>query len=305
VTTSPLPDGPLLAEGSVFERLRRDPGIPFDVHVGPAGLALDDDHSEALAEVHRAYLRHGLDAGLPMLLQTDTWRAAGARVAASPWSGTDVNRANVELVSAVAAEGRDEGGTVVVAGLLGPAGDAYNPAEALAHDDARRYHAEQADALAGADVDLLLCATVPALSEALGLAAAMGATGLPYVVGFVVRPTGRLLDGTPLDAAVAEIDAGTSPAPLGYILNCVHPDVARDALDGSPVASSRVLGLLANTAALDPDELDGSEELVTADPEPFASAIVGVAAAHGLDLLGGCCGTDDRHIAALAAALTA
>ncbi len=330
-----LGDAPLLAEGSVYERLRRHPDVPFDEHVGTAALALHERFREVLADVHRGYLRIALDAasdpagptgsgngdrggnghgqtssdklslgqtgvGLPMLLQTDTWRATAARTQASSWRGVDLNLASAELVLAVAQEGRDAGGTVLVGGLLGPAGDAYDPAAALAHGEARAYHAVQAEALASAGVDLLLCATVPALSEALGLADAMGATGQPYLVSFVVRPTGRLLDGTQLDEAVAEIDEAVDPAPTAYLLNCVHPRVADAALAASPRAAGRFVGLLANTSPRDPDELDGLEELETAEPEPFARELVDVGARRGLHLLGGCCGTGDEHIAALA-----
>lgn len=342
VTGLLLGDAALLAEGSVYDRLLRHPGVPVDEHVGTAALVLDDGFRELLAGVHRGYLRIALDAaaptggvdlrdagptgggngdrggashatppsdklslggpgvGLPMLLQTDTWRATAARTRASPWRGADLNLANAELVLAVAQEGRDAGGTVLVGGLLGPAGDAYDPSTALAHGEARAYHASQAEALASAGVDLLLCATVPALSEALGLADAMGSTGQPYLVSFVVRPTGRLLDGTPLDEAVAEIDEAVDPVPTAYLLNCVHPRVADAALDASPRAAGRFVGLLANTSPRDPNELDGLEELETAEPEPFARELVEVGARRGLHLLGGCCGTGDEHIAALA-----
>ena len=294
---------PMLAEGSVYERLRRQPDVPFDPDVGTGALVRDERFREVLGEIHRGYLRIGLDHGLPMLLQTDTWRATAERVETSAWSGADLNRANADLVLEIAREGRAAGGTVSVAGLLGPAGDAYAPAEALTAEAARSYHAPQADELACCDVDLLMCATLPALSEAVGLAQAMGATGLPYLVGFVVRPTGRLLDGTPLAEAVATIDARADPAPTGYVLNCVHPRVADAALVASSGAADRVVGLLANTSARDPDELDGLAELETAEPGPFAREVVDVGHEHDLTLLGGCCGTDNGHIAAIAGLL--
>jgi homocysteine S-methyltransferase len=297
-------DTVVLAEGSIHERLRRDPETPFDAHVGTGALVLDERYREPLAAIHRAYLQVAIDAGLPMLLQTDTWRTTAARIAESSFRGNDLNRANAELVLGIAAEGRLAGGTVVVAGLLGPAGDAYAPAEALSVDEARRHHAPQADALAASGVDLLLCATVPALSEAIGLAAAMAATGLPYLVGFVVRPTGRLLDGTALDDAVAAIDERVAPTATAFLLNCVHPRVADAALAACPRATPRVIGLLANTSARDPDELDGLAELETAEPEPFARELADVAARRGLSLVGGCCGTGDEHIAALARILS-
>ena len=306
MTTAPRPTAvdllaqPLLAEGSVYERLRRHPDVAFDAHVGTGALVLDDRYREILADVHRGYLAIGTGHGLPMLVQTDTWRTTGARTEASVWRGTDLNHANAELVRMVADEGRSAGGTVVVGGLLGPAGDAYLPGDALSREDARRYHAAQAEALTAGGVDLLLCATLPALSEAMGLAAALASTGLPYLIGFVVRPTGRLLDGTPLGEAIIAIDEGTDPPPLAYLLNCVHPRVAAAALAVSPAGRGRVVGLLANTSARDPDELDGLDELEVADPGPFGAEVVAVGQEYGLDLLGGCCGTGDAHIVAIA-----
>jgi homocysteine S-methyltransferase len=293
----------VLAEGSIYERLRRHPDIPFDASVGTGAVALDARYRDALADVHRGYLRIALGHRLPMLLQTDTWRASGTRVAASAWRGTDLNRANVELLQEIAEEGRAQGGTVVVGGLVGPAGDAYAPARALARAEARAYHAEQAEALAGAGPDLLVAATLPALSETLGLAEALTATGLPVLISFVVRPTGNLLDGTPLEEAVATVQDSVDPAPFGFLLNCVHPRVADAALAASPRVARHMLGLLANTSARSPEELDALEELESADPEPFAREIAGVAARYGLRLLGGCCGTGDEHIAALAGLL--
>lgn len=290
----------LLAEGSVYERLRRHPGVPFDSNVGTGALVLDERFRSVLGDVHRGYLQIGIDHGLPMLLQTDTWRATAARIEASAWRGADLNGANAELVHEIAREAQASGNTVIVGGLLGPAGDAYLPAEALSAEAALRYHAPQADGLAASRVDLLVCATLPASSEAVGLARAMGATGLPYLIGFVVRSTGRLLDGTPLADAVALIDDGTDPAPSGYILNCVHPRVADAALAASPSTVGRVIGLLANTSSRDPAELDGLVDLETAEPGPFAREVVKVGEQHGLSLLGGCCGTDDAHIAEIA-----
>lgn len=296
------PGAIVLAEGSVHERLRRRPDVPFDPQIGVAALVFDGPSRELLERVHRGYVAIGASHGLPMLVQTDTWRASGARIAASAWAGTDVNRACVSLARDVAGAAP---GAVLVAGLLGPAGDAYDPDAALGRDDARRYHAEQADALADAGSDLLLCATLPALSEAIGLAEAMAATGLPAVVSFVVRRSGTLLDGTPLDDAIGMIDDIVDPAPIGYMLNCVHPRVLGSALEACPAAVARVIGLQANTSAREPEELDGLAELETAEPEHFAHEIAAAGRSFGLRVLGGCCGTGEEHIAALARLLAA
>jgi homocysteine S-methyltransferase len=118
-----------------------------------------------------------------------------------------------------------------------------------------------------------------------------------------------LLDGTPLHAAVTTIDAAAAPKPLAYLINCTHASFAREALqhpaNSSPFVRQRVIGLLANTAALSPEELDGSSNLVEEDPAAFSAALAALSREIGLKILGGCCGTDDRHIRALAARLAA
>jgi len=164
-------------------------------------------------------------------------------------------------------------------------------------------------ALAASGVELLLAATLPALSEAIGLAQAIAATGTPYMISFVARPEGTLLDGTPLKDAVAAIDNQASPPPLAYMINCTHASIFRRAvnheLNSSVIVRKRVIGLLANTAALSPEELDNCTGLVEEDPELFGADVAALQTELGLRILGGCCGTDDRHIDQLARRLAA
>jgi homocysteine S-methyltransferase len=173
----------------------------------------------------------------------------------------------------------------------------------MAERVAAAFHTWQAEALATAGVDFLLAATLPALSEAMGLARAQAATGLPYMISFVARPEGTLLDGTPLKEAIASIDAVTPP-PLAYLINCTHATVFQSALlhttNSSPLVRERVIGLMANTAALSPEELDASADLVEEDPEVFGKNVADLSKELGMKVLGGCCGTDNRHIECLA-----
>lgn len=186
-------------------------------------------------------------------------------------------------------------------------GDAYRPDEALPENQAAEYHAWQAEKLAATKLDFLLAATLPALSEATGLALALAKTGKPYIVSFVVRPTGTLLDGTPLKEAIAAIDAAADPKPLEFMINCTHVSFARAALlhetNSSADVRRRIIGLLANTAALSPEDLDNSSSLVEEAPEAFGASVAAMGMELGLKILGGCCGTDGRHLSALAARL--
>ena len=127
---------------------------------------------------------------------------------------------------------------VAICGLMRCRGDAYNPAERLSEDDARVFHAWQAQKLTEASEDFLLASTLPALSEATGIASAQAATGKPYIISFVFHPDGTLLDGTPLKDAVSTIDAKINPRPLAYMCNCTHASIFRSALTHKTHVSS-------------------------------------------------------------------
>ena len=147
-------------------------------------------------------------------------------------------------------------------------------------------------------------ATAPNVEEALGVADAMAETGLPYMISFVIRRTGTVLDGTPLGQAMLRIDAETARAPTGYSVNCVHARVLASALDTvattHPGASGRLLTFQANAADAEVEELDESAELVSEPAEAFADAVGRLRGRFGLRILGGCCGTEGGHIEALA-----
>jgi len=299
----------ILGEGAVIERLRRSGGLELDPFLVNSAFIYEDTPRRALEGIYRQYLEIGRQFDLPLLVSSATWRASRERIAAAGYAGVDVNGDNVRFLEALRKSCGDYADKVVICGLLSCRGDAYSPADALEVSAARDFHAWQAGKLADAGVDFLLAATLPALSEATGLALALAATGQPYIISFVVRPSGTLLDGTPLGEAVAAIDAGVTPRPLGYMINCTHASFARAALlhetNASPRVRQRIIGLLANTAALSPEDLNDSAILVEEEPASFGHDVAGLHRELGLKILGGCCGTDDRHIRALAAQLAA
>jgi len=313
----------VLVEGAVVERLRRDLSLSLDPHILHAGFVYDGRARAALGGLYKQYLDIGCRYVVPMIVLTPTWRASAARLAqagltlsssASTGAAGDVNGDCVRFLAGLVAEYGEYARRVYIGGLMGPAGDAYRPQEALSTEEAEVYHAVQVRALAEAGVDFLMAATLPAYTEALGLAQAMARSGAPYVLSFVLRPTGALLDGTPLRKAVHRIDSTVSPRPLCYMVNCVHPIVFERAfereLEWAPKLSERVIGLQGNTSCRSPEELDNLAELETEEPRAFAAAMIRLYERFGTRVLGGCCGTDERHIEciardALAAASTA
>lgn len=297
----------VLGEGAVIERLRRREDLELDPYLVNAAFIYEDEKRAALERICREYLDIGRQFGLPLLLSTPTWRASQERIESAGYAGVDVNGDNVRFLNELVASYGDYARQVIICGLMSCRGDAYRPDEALTTAEAFQFHAWQAGKLADAGVDFLLAATLPALSEATGLALALAATGKPYLVSFVVRPEGTLLDGTPLKDAIAAIDAAATPPPLAYLINCTHASFAQSALlhetNSSASVRQRFIGLLANTAALSPEDLNDSTTLVQEDPETFGKALAQLHRELGLKIVGGCCGTDDRHIRALATEL--
>jgi len=298
----------ILGEGAVIERLRRSAGIRLDEHVVNSALIYQETGRSALEAICRQYLDIGRRHELPLLLSTPTWRAGRERITAAGLAGRDLNGDNFRFLDGLRASYGDYARQVAVCGLMSCRGDAYKPAEAMTAAAAADFHAWQAGALAAAGVDFLLAATLPALSEAIGLARAQAATGLPYLISFVALPEGTLLDGSPLNEAIASIDAAATPRPLAYLINCTHASIFRSALlhssNSSPLVRERVIGLLANTAPLTPEELDASTDLVEEAPESFGRDVSALHAELGMKVLGGCCGTDERHIECLAGELS-
>jgi len=297
----------ILGEGAVIERLRRIPGIELNPQLVNAALLYDDAKRAALEAICRQYLDIGHDFGLPLIMSTPTWRASRERIAAAGYGDFDVNGDNFRFLDSLRRSYGEYAEKVLICGLMSCRGDAYCPSEALSVDEAHEFHSWQAGKLAAAGVDFLLASTLPAFSEAQGLAAALAETGMPYIISFVARPEGTLLDGTSLDEAISAIDAVVNPKPFAFMINCTHASLARSALlhesNSSPMARKRIIGLLANTAALSPEDLDNSTNLIEEKPETFAEEVAALRRELGMKILGGCCGTDDRHIRCLAALL--
>jgi S-methylmethionine-dependent homocysteine/selenocysteine methylase len=283
---------PILTDGGIETRVMFDTDFTMDPHVQVAAMVEDPVGRPILRGIYESYVRAA--EGLPIVLGTPTFRASRNFAAPAGLSVRRLNEAAVALHREIAGEAR---GPVLVAGVLGPAGDAYTPADALGVDEAYAYHADQSEILAPR-ADFLFAATFPAVDEAVGAARAMGESAAPYVSSLVLGADGRVLDGTPLDEAVARLDAEEIP-PAYISLSCIHTSVAEVALAAIP--PGRVLELKANGSALTPAELVELDHAAADPPQRFAGAMWELHLRFGVRVLGGCCGTDDRHIAALAA----
>jgi homocysteine S-methyltransferase len=267
-------------------------------------LVDDDRGRELLLRYYGDYVDIARRAGAAVQLDTPTWRASadwGDRLGFPVSELRRVNRDAVALIDQLrSASGLDE---FVISGCLGPRGDGYVAGEVVDPDDAAAYHAPQIEALAEAGADLVTALTLTGTGEAVGIVRAARAAGLPVAVSFTVELDGRLPDGTPLPAAVTEVDAEGGPD--YFMVNCAHPTHIAPGLTDDGDWRLRIRGLRANASTRSHAELDAATELDEGNPIELAQSHDALRPLlPNLTLIGGCCGTDSRHVAAMWAATT-
>jgi S-methylmethionine-dependent homocysteine/selenocysteine methylase len=297
-----LGDAPFLTDGGIETTL-----IFHDGHELPYFAAYDlltrDGGEAALRGYFEPYVRIALDREIGIVLETPTWRANpdwAKRLGHSPEQLADLNRRAVTLL----AELRDEHETVstpiVVSGCIGPRGDGYVVGDAMSADEAAAYHGTQIRTFADAGVDLVTAITMTYADEALGITRAAQAAGVPAVISFTVETDGRLPSGQALSEAIEEVDRRSGEAPAYFMVNCAHPSHFYDVLEPGATWTQRIRGLRANASRLSHAELDEAEALDMGDPEELAHEYVALRdRLPCLTVLGGCCGTDHRHIEAM------
>jgi S-methylmethionine-dependent homocysteine/selenocysteine methylase len=263
-----------------------------------------DEGRAALRRYYEPFLRLARDRGTGFVLSTPTWRANpdwGEALGYDDAALTAMNGRAVrfleELRDEVLAPGERDG--VVVEGCVGPRSDAYRPTLHMDADEAERYHAFQLRALADAGCAQAAALTLSYVEEAIGIARAASATGVPIVIGFTVETDGRLPSGDSIEQAISAVDDGTDGAPCSFMLNCAHPSHFVDALPEGD-ARNRIHALRANASMRSHEELDAAEDLDSGDPADLAARYVALRAElPELHVLGGCCGTDIRHVTAI------
>jgi homocysteine S-methyltransferase len=291
----------LLTEGSIMEKLRRQPLLNIDAELENASLIYDEAGEVELAEAYREYFNIGFAANTPFIAFTPTARATFERVQNSAYKRRDVNRDNVIFLDYVRKEYKNYAKKIFIGGTMscrGAAGNRHQALDALAAFD---FHRPQAISLAYSGVDFLFGSALSNLAEARGMAQAMSICDeVPYALSFILKSSGTLIDGTPLHETIATIDRETNRKPLFYMVCCIHPNGFKRAfaLESAedPSILKRVIGLQANASWKCTDELNYFETVEVERPEVFGGQMAEILRLHHLQILGGCCGTDARHI---------
>jgi homocysteine S-methyltransferase len=259
-------------------------------------------------EAIREYFRHYADIarrfGTGLVLETPTWRASADWGVRHGLAAAALARINARAV-ALLEELRDEFAPVpvVISGCLGPRGDGYVPEAMMTVRGAEAYHQAQVDTFAATNADMVSAMTLNYVEEAIGVTHAARKAGMPLAIAFTVETNGKLPTGQSLGSAIRIVDGATSGYPAYYMVNCAHPTHFAHVLDPEEHWVRRIRGIRANASCRSHAELNESTDLDAGDP-------LGLGASYAelrqrlpqLTVLGGCCGTDHRHVEAIAAA---
>lgn len=269
-------------------------------------LLKDPDGTEILRDYFIPYLELARRHGCGFVLETPTWRANpdwAARLGYDAESLADANRAAVGLMLEIRDRHETPERPLVVSGNIGPRGDGYRPGTRMSTEEAQSYHAAQIATYAQTDADLVTAMTLNYTEEAIGIVQAARNARMPAVISFTVETDGSLPDGTALREAVTQVDEATGGYAAYFMINCAHPSHFMHVLEEAGRWRERIRGIRANASRCSHAELDDSEELDTGDPAELGGdyRTLQRLLPH-LSVLGGCCGTDHRHVGAIAAA---
>ena len=264
---------------------------------------------ERLRRYYDGYLDIARSHGAGFVVETPTWRASPDWARELGYSSArldEVNRAAVALAEEVRAAAVADGVTAAVSGCIGPRGDGYNPAHAMTSEESQRYHSEQIATFAETAADQVTAMTITNADEAIGIVAAARAASVPVAMSFTVETDGRLPTGQPLHEAIQQVDSETDTYAAYFMVNCAHPSHFSSALEREGQWRQRLGGLRANSSARSHAELDEATELDEGNPTELGAQHAALRGRlPGVQVLGGCCGTDARHVAAIVSAWTA
>lgn len=300
---APLPqlrDRPMVTDGGMETDLifHHHVDLPcfaaFPLVETEAGRSLLESYYDGYAAVARA-------AGAGLLLEAPTWRANpdwGARLGYGPADLARVNAAAIAMLMGLRERYATTITDVIISGMVGPRGDGYRPDQLMSPDEAAAYHRPQVQAFADAGADMVTALTLADAGEAIGIVRAARGAGRPVAISFTVETDGRLPGGVPLAQAITEVDAAA--APDYFLVNCAHPDHVALGLAEPGPWRERLLGMRYNASPKNHAELDEADGLDDDDPALLTAAHERLTPLlPRMPILGGCCGTDARHVASL------
>jgi S-methylmethionine-dependent homocysteine/selenocysteine methylase len=259
--------------------------------------------TEALKSYYTRYAELATELGIGFVLESPTWRASPAWATRLGYSASELeqlNRRAIALMEEVRDRYESSKAPFVISGCVGPQGDGYNPKELLSADAAESYHSTQIATFAETSADMVSAITMTYAAEAVGIVRAASRDGLPAAISFTVETDGRLPSGQALGEAIEQVDEETQQAAAYFMINCAHPTHFEHLLTPEAPWLERVGGMRANASMKSHAELDEAATLDDGDPEDLARRHRELRSSlPNLNVLGGCCGTDHRHVEAI------
>lgn len=293
--------GLFLSDGGMETTLIFHDGLELP-HFASFVLLATEDGRAHLTAYYEKYLAIAQGRGVGFVLDSATWRANrdwGAKLGYGAQALKAANQASIALLAGLRDRWETPSMPCVISGAIGPRGDGYK-AGFMDARTAQDYHSEQIASFAECEADMVAAYTMNTVEEAIGIAEAAKAHGMPCAISFTVETDGRLASGRSLREAVEIVDDETGGAPRYYMINCAHPTHFEQALEAGESWLQRVHGIRANASTRSHAELDESETLDDGDPVDLGRRYQALRRNFPtMRILGGCCGTDHRHVAAV------
>lgn len=294
-----LSNGIFLTDGGIETTLIFHEGLELP-DFAAFHLLKDSDGYAALRKYFHTYAALARAYNVGFILESPTWRANpdwGARLGYSENALADMNRKAIELLHEVRNEFQNEKTRIVISGCVGPRGDGYSPSNVMSAADARQYHAAQVQIFSETDADMVTAITMNYVDEAIGITQTARSVDMPVVISFTVETDGKLPTGQTLKDAIGRVDEATDSTPAYYMINCAHPTHFEGALVADEHWSQRIRGLRANASTKSHAELNDSTELDEGDPVELGRQHRALLdRLKNINVFGGCCGTDHRHV---------
>ncbi len=295
-----LDGSPFLTDGGIETVLIFHEGLDLPLFAA-FDLLKDDEGTERLRRYYGPYLSLARERGLGFVLESPTWRASprwASELGYDEQQLSALNRKAIALLEQIRESHQDDGSPMVISGCVGPHDDGYDPAEILSTEAAELYHLAQITTFSDTAADMTTAITMTYVEEAVGITRAATQAGLPVAISFTVETDGRLPSGQPLGEAIEQVDSETDGGPAYFMINCAHPTHFDGVLAGGGWIE-RIRGLRANASTKSHAELDEATELDEGDPVDLGTRYVALREKlPNLNVIGGCCGTDHRHVAA-------
>lgn len=296
----------ILTEGAIFERLKNELNAALDSSINHAGLIYTN--LEAIESLYRQYIDVSQKFDLPIMIMTPTRKVNKESIKRSTFTGKNLIHDSCYFLKRIKESYSDYSEKILIGGLLGCKGDAYSGVKVLEIKNAYSFHQLQTSQFEKENVDFLFAGIMPEINETIGMAKAMAETSIPYIISFMLRNDGCLMDGTVLTKAIEMIDNEVSPNPICYMTNCIHPTNLIQAINHEKNKNSQFLkrfkGIQSNASILSPEELNNCNTLRQDDFNNIIDEMCLLQNQFEFKIFGGCCGTNDKFIKSLSEKMT-